>query len=44
MIRGKEEQTAREYLTLLLLETEGYDGVDRAKLKKDLKHLNEKYA
>jgi hypothetical protein len=34
------ELTAREYLTDLLLKTEGYDAVDRKTLKRDLASLS----
>jgi hypothetical protein len=34
------ELTAREYLTDLLLKTEGYDAVDRKTLKRDLTSLS----
>ena len=36
-----KEKTAIEYLTQLLIETEGYDAVDRKKLKKDLVELKD---
>ena len=32
--------SAREYLTQLLIRTEGYDAVGRERLKKDLDQLN----
>ncbi len=37
--KPKEEMTAKEYLTDLLIETDGYDAIDRKRLKNDLSAL-----